>query len=303
MSKLVFDNINTHQLLMMGDGVLEGGDLQLARQIYDRALRTAAPADRQRIRTRIGLASVKTRRTPLLVGILKEIEASGFANADPFVADGMATYLKTLPFQDDERFMDLADKHAGLLPIANWHWNLFVALWGVRECRNVPGDFVELGVFKGHTTLFCAEYVGFVDWPKTWWLYDTFEGIPDDQQAAGWQSANQSLYKGTFSYEEVRDRFAPFPNIKVIKGRVPEILQAGAPDQIAFMHVDMNNAPAEIAALDMLFDRVSPGGVILFDDFCWSTARAQYDAETAWFARRGLQILGLPTGQGLYVKR
>ncbi|MBL8555370.1 MAG: class I SAM-dependent methyltransferase [Phenylobacterium sp.] len=303
MASLTFNDVTTAQLLMMGDGLLEGGDLQLAKAVYQRALREAPPAERQRIHTRIGLASVRTRRTPLLVNILKAIESSGFSNADPFVADGMATWLKTLPFQDDHRFLELAEKHSALLPIANWHWNLFVALWAVRECRNVPGDFVELGVFKGHTTLFCSEYVGFSDWPKTWWLYDTFDGIPDDQQAKGWENANKSLYQGTFSYEEVRDRFAHAPNIKVIKGRVPEILEEGAPGQIAFMHVDMNNAPAEIAALEKLFDRVSPGGIILFDDFCWSTARAQYDAETAWFAARGLQILGLPTGQGLFLKR
>jgi O-methyltransferase len=90
----------------------------------------------------------------------------------------------------------------------------------------------------------------------------------------------------------------------VIQGRVPEVLtEKGSPEAIAFMHIDMNNPAAEIGALDALFERVSPGGIILFDDFCWATARAQYDAETRWFAERNLHILPLPTGQGLFVKR
>ena len=59
---------------------------------------------------------------------------------------------------------------------------------------------------------------------------------------------------------------------------------------------------AEIQALDALYDRLSPGGVIVFDDYGWAVARRQKDAEDQWFAARGLKILQLPTGQGLFIK-
>ncbi len=65
---------------------------------------------------------------------------------------------------------------------------------------------------------------------------------------------------------------------------------------------DLNNAPAEIGALDRLFDRVSPGGIVLFDDYGWLAYRAQKDAEDPWLAARGYQVLELPTGQGLVFK-
>ena len=236
------------------------------------------------------------------MAVLQELEAG---NALPqFVGAGLATWWKTLPFMEDPRFLEINDRHASLLPLGNWHWNLSTALWAVRQVKDVPGDFVELGVFKGHTTLFCADYVEFQTWPRRWWLYDTFDGIPDDQVAKGWEERNKNLYQdGAFTFEEVRDRFAAYPNIDVIKGRVPEVLVGNSPDTIAFMHIDMNNPTAEIGALDALFERVSSGGVILFDDFCWATAKAQFDAETKWFAERGLHVLPLPTGQGLFVKR
>jgi predicted O-methyltransferase YrrM len=92
------------------------------------------------------------------------------------------------------------------------------------------------------------------------------------------------------------------PNIQVIKGRVPEILREGCPDQIAFLHIDMNSAVAEIAALDFLYDRITPGGVIVFDDFGWFSAVEQHHAERRWMTARGLHILEMPTGQGLFVK-
>lgn len=301
LASLTINDVSPAQLTAMADGLVRGGHRHMAGQMYELALRRAADVDKPRIRAAMGLADAPTARTGLMVDILSQLEAARVAG--PFVSEGLATWMKTLPFAEDPRFVEIADRHRRLLPVPNWQWNLQTALWAVQEARDIPGDYMELGVFKGHTTLFCSEYVEFQTWPKTWWLYDTFTGIPADQQAPGWADRDAGLYKGTFSYEEVAARFAHIPNVRVIQGRVPEILHDGAPEAIAFLHVDLNNAPAEIGALEFLFDRVSPGGLILFDDFCWTTARAQYDAETAWFAARGLRILPLPTGQGLFLKR
>ena len=51
--------------------------------------------------------------------------------------------------------------------------------------------------------------------------------------------------------------------------------------------VDMNDADAELGALEMLFDRISPGGMIVFDDYGWTGYRAQKDAADT-FLRSGM---------------
>jgi hypothetical protein len=294
--------LSTAKMVVMADALARAGDIETARSLYRQALPQANPELRNRIRIRLGLALQRDRRSQMSYDILDALET--FSPRDYFLGDGLATWMKTTPFLEDERFAALAEAHSGLLPARNWHWNLQIAAWCVRRARDVPGDLVELGVFKGHTTLFCAEYLDFAAWPKRWWLYDTFEGIPDDQVDVGFAHLNKGAYNpATFSFEEVRARFAHIPNIDVIQGRAPEILLETAPANIAFLHIDLNNVAAEIASLDLLFDRVSPGGLILFDDYLWANARAQYDAETAWFEARGEQILPLPTGQGLYIKR
>jgi hypothetical protein len=83
---------------------------------------------------------------------------------------------------------------------------------------------------------------------------------------------------------------------------VPDSFSEALPERIAFLHLDMNSSNSEIAALDILFDRVSPGGAIVFDDYGWLSYQAQQHAEDAFMAERGHRILELPTGQGLVIK-
>jgi predicted O-methyltransferase YrrM len=70
------------------------------------------------------------------------------------------------------------------------------------------------------------------------------------------------------------------------------------------MHIDMNNYEGEIAALDVLFDRVVSGGIIILDDYEWSGIyREQKQKEDQWLDKRQYRIFPLPTGQGLIIKR
>lgn len=295
MPDILLKNVSAETLIKMGDAALLAGDPKLARGLYRNALANGGTLPHL---ARLGLIEHERRA----VGMLKVLAAVEELGGNAFVGEGIATWFKVPAFASDERFMALIQTHQELSPGPNWHWNLATVLWAAQQAREVPGDFVELGVFKGHTSRFVADYLGFADWPKRWWLFDTFDGIPDDQLDPGWEKVNRGAYGGTFSFEEVRDRFAPFGNVLVTKGRVPEVLETTCPEAISFMHVDLNNATAEIGALEKLYDRLSPGGVIVFDDFQWASSQAQFAAETAWFGARGLSVLPLPTGQGVFVK-
>jgi FkbM family methyltransferase len=104
-------------------------------------------------------------------------------------------------------------------------------------------------------------------------------------------------------YQSVCDRFATCPEISVHRGYLPEALQGRAPDSIAWLHIDLNAAIPEVQTLEVLFDRLVPSGIVILDDYGWLVLRGQKDAEDRFFARRGYQVLELPTGQGMVVKR
>ncbi|HEY9219457.1 MAG TPA: TylF/MycF/NovP-related O-methyltransferase [Phenylobacterium sp.] len=304
MADLLLQGLEPRDILALGDAAARIGKSTLARNLYNHVAQRNPHA--MAAWSRLALLDHPRPRTLPMLDALNALEKIGKPAQSPavYVGEGLATWLKTAPFAGDERFLEIANQHADLSSgiTGGWHWNLYTVAWAVQRAKDLAGDFVELGVFKGHTTSFVANYVGFAEWPKRWWLYDTFDGIPDDQLDPGWAGPNENQYRGTFSFEEVRDRFAAFPNITVTKGRVPEVLETVCPEAISFLHIDMNNVTAETAALEALYDRITPGGVIVFDDFGWLSAQAQREAETAWFAAKGQSVLSLPTGQGLFIK-
>jgi hypothetical protein len=68
------------------------------------------------------------------------------------------------------------------------------------------------------------------------------------------------------------------------------------------MHLDLNSAAAEVAALERLYDRLVVGGYLVLDDYGWYAYRQQKAEEDPFFRSRGTTVLELPTGQGLVIK-
>jgi O-methyltransferase len=188
-------------------------------------------------------------------------------------------------------------------------WRLNTLVWAARCGLRTGGDFVECGTFKGDMAWVVLQTIGAERIPR-FWLFDSFDGFSPDYSSAGDFPDNpgfldfaNGFYREAGLYEYVRDRFAFFANVSIVKGFLPEALDAAGPDRIGFLHIDLNSPRAEIAVLERLFDRVLPGGVIVFDDYGWKMFHKQKEAEDDFMRRRGYEILELPTGQGLVTKR
>src|SRR6516165_10038529 len=171
------------------------------------------------------------------------------------------------------------------------------------------GDFVECGTFKGDMAWVVLQTIGAERIPR-FWLFNSFDGfspnyssVDDFPDSPGFLDFANGFYRQTGLYEYVRDRFAQFPNVTLVRGFLPEALDAAIPAGIGFLHVDLNSPRAEIAVLERLFERVLPGGVVVFDDYGWGMFHKQKEAEDDFMRRQGYEILEMPTGQGLVVKR
>jgi len=211
-----------------------------------------------------------------------------------FLGDNLFTFGRNLSFLDDEAFMAAVARHAETLVEKAVIWRTHVVCWAARRALRLQGDLVECGCYKGVTARIVADVVALGATGRRFYLYDLFE---HDAAMAHHAMPEHSREL----YDQACRRFADMPNVHVIKGKVPDSFAQGAPDRIAFLHLDMNSAAAELGALEALFARMAPGAAIVFDDYGWLAYRDQKTAEDEFFARLGYQILELPTGQGLLI--
>jgi hypothetical protein len=189
-------------------------------------------------------------------------------------------------------------------------WRLHTALWAAHTALRAPGDFVECGVNAGFMSSAILHRLGWGKVPRHYYLVDTFAGPPLEQYsqaeiAGGSQGkAQASLAAGAYvtDMERIRANFAEWPNAVVVQGEVPEILASVPADEVAFLHLDMNCAAPERAALEHFWPRLSRGAVVLMDDYAHSEYGEQKKVIDEFATRAGVEALALPTGQGVLVR-
>lgn len=185
-------------------------------------------------------------------------------------------------------------------------WRLHVALWCAAQAARLSGHFVECGVWRGFLSTAIMNYIA---WPmegRNFYLFDSWEGLDEtnltenEQKQIGKVHYLKKFYEN--QYDEMKAHYAQYENVVLIKGMVPETLAQVEIDRIAYLSIDMNCALPEIAAAECFWEKIVPGGMILLDDYGFVSYEDQKTAFDRFAKQRGLEILALPTGQGLMIK-
>ena len=212
-----------------------------------------------------------------------------------YFGDNLITINRNLSFLEDEKLMAAFNAHAVTETEQGTLWRLYVNCHFAKRAMALDGDIVECACYRGTTARIIADYVDLAESDKGIWLYDMFEH-DESMRHHAMPEHSADLFG------EVTARFADIKNAHVIQGEVPAVLAGAAPERVSHAHLDLNDATAELGALEFFFDRLVTGGTIIFDDYGWLYYRAQKIAEDAWLAERGYSVLELPTGQGLLIK-
>lgn len=213
-----------------------------------------------------------------------------------FLADNLFTWCRNVSLLDDRPFRRAwSDNIRGDTDKATV-WRRYVQACAAYHCVQLPGDFVECGVYAGTGVKTVMDYLGGRDFPKTFWAYDTFDYNPVEGRSFADQKDGM--------FDTVRTRFEGYGQVRLARGLLPGVLDAHCPQSIAYLHLDLNSAEHEIAVLERLFPLIVPGGILILDDYEWASVyRTQKLAEDAWFDARQYRVMPLPTGQGLVFKR
>lgn len=182
-------------------------------------------------------------------------------------------------------------------------WRVHVLCWSAAHGAKLEGDFVDCGVYTGFCTHAVMHFVNFGALNKKYYLMDTFGGLDERFSTPYEMQRNQKLgYSSTGDlYRQVQETFKDF-NVKVIKGAIPETLAQAIPEKVAFLSIDMNTAAPEVAAMEHFWPRMTSGAMIVLDDYGYPGCINQKLAHDEWARSKGVQVLSLPTCQGLIIK-
>jgi hypothetical protein len=231
---------------------------------------------------------------------------------DVYANDALITF-NSFAFMDDPDFQRAYRRGAralGDMDWYQWHWRVHVGLWAAENASRLDGEFVECGVSHGFLSSAVMEYLDWDRLGKTFYLLDTFAGIDPrfvtagERQAGALEKSDLHVRNGMYvnSVDSVRANFAQWRNQRIIVGAVPETLDEVDATAVAFLHIDMNCAPPEIAALRHFWPRLTPGAFVLLDDYANRGRDEQRVAMDTLAAELGVTICALPTGQGLLIK-
>lgn len=222
-------------------------------------------------------------------------EAKSLVTPGYYLGDNFFTWGRNNSLFEDEVFRNVWQANIQNDADQAIAWRRYILACAAYQCAQLPGDFVECGVYIGTGIKTVMDYLGGTAFSKPFWGYDAFDYNPVEGHCFAGQEAG--------FFEQVQLRFQDYPQVRLIKGLLPDSFAEGAPEQVAYLHLDLNNAKGELAVLDFLFERIVSGGMIILDDYEWAAYRPQKQAEDPWFEQRGYRVIPLPTGQGLIIKR
>jgi hypothetical protein len=214
-----------------------------------------------------------------------------------------------IPRNVEPEFLE-AYKHCGPLSTApaDAMYGLWRAVEYVVRC-DIPGDFVECGVFRGGSTAMAAMAFrhftgGKVD--RQFYLYDTFAGMPapterdvdfagrkPEEHLAAWGASEMSAMANS-PMDEVRANLRatglPAEQFVFVQGKVEETLPAQMPRApISILRLDTDWYESTRHELVHLFPRLVSGGVLVVDDYgFWRGSR---DACDEYFRENGVRML------------
>lgn len=130
------------------------------------------------------------------------------------------------------------------------------------DADQIPGDFAELGVWRGLT----SSFLQFMNPDRTLHLFDTFQGFGDGR------------FQDT-SVDFVRNRIGDCRNVKFHVGHFPETA-IGLDSRFAFVMLDADTYDATLSGLQWFYPRMNSGGYIFLHDY--NSTESDCGVRRAW---------------------
>lgn len=186
--------------------------------------------------------------------------------------------------------------------------NLQMCIERVLEDQ-IPGDFIETGVWKGGSTIFMRGALRiYGDESRQVWVADSFQGLPPpnaDEYPADTGDIHFTIDSLRVTEEHVKQNFAGYglldERVRFLKGWFSDTLPSAPIDRLSILRLDGDMYESTMDAMQNLYDKLSVGGYVIVDDYCITSCAK---AITDFRRNRGIvdEILEID-GTGVFWRR
>jgi len=198
--------------------------------------------------------------------LLRRMRNAPIEALDPRIPHSVVIPVATYsPWRADRDFQDVYASIKGntLVDIYRCHdlWSL------IGQLDKIPGDILEVGVWKGGTGCLMAARASRLTTSKKVFLCDTFSGVvktsDKDTLYAGGEHADSTRHEVEALAARLR-----LDNIGILTGVFPE--QTGAEIEarkFSFCHIDVDAYLSAKDVFDWILPRLALHGMVVFDDY------------------------------------
>jgi hypothetical protein len=178
----------------------------------------------------------------------------------------------------------------------------------------LPGDIIDMGVFKGSSFFRWATFRNYLEGDSARKLvgFDVFGKFPTKGISIGidleFIKAFQEKFGDGLTKQQAEQLIAlkGFENIELVEGDIvetlPHYVQSNPAARIALVHLEMRVKEPTSFAIDAIFDRIVPGGLIVIEDYMVATGTTE--AIDDLVAQRGLTVERTEHGVGaVYIRK
>lgn len=161
------------------------------------------------------------------------------------------------------------------------------------------GDWVEIGVWKGGGALFFKALMEDLGIKRTLYLFDTFGKIPtsnivhakDVTFVTHYNILENNIVEKNYQ-EDVERLFNEHRlnnNVSFIVEDINHLSSSSVPENITFLHLDVDFYEPTLSALNSFYDKIVSGGIIIIDDYYLELLNCK-DAVDYFFEQRGIDL-------------
>lgn len=170
----------------------------------------------------------------------------------------------------------------------------------LRLVADVSGDTAEVGCYRGAMSWLICEANQRSSQRRIHHLFDSFEGLslPGANDGEHWRAGALACGESL-----VHSNLSPYAGqFRSYKGWVPARFGEVADCSFSFVHIDVDLHDPTLDSLDFFYPRLNPGGILVCDDYGFTSCPGATLACDRYLADKPEAIVQLPDGGGFLIK-